>query len=122
MGRALSALKLEYSADHGGSGDKDNGMELLQLLGLHTQEDSYGQGDRGPVEGKGVLRSAAHQQEYRNSHAQPSGGNQPGRGGAQAVKDGVHRLGLAEFLEEAGDDDDNYDGDVYKRQPGDAHP
>ena len=84
-------------------------MELFQGGIAHTYEHRGGQGQGGPVDRDGVLLRAPRQEEHRQGHRQSGGSDQRRGSGAQTGKDSIHRFGLAEPLQEAGDDDDHDD-------------
>ena len=88
-------------------------MELFQPGDIEAEKDQGEQCNGLPVEqmgeedtrlGKGLL---PEQQAHLGHRQKARRGDEGGGGGAQAVKDGVHGPALAEFLEKAGDDQDD---------------
>ena len=109
---------MQHHAHDSGEGDEQNGVELFQGGVAHGDKDHHGQDQGGPVDGDGL----AQRDQHGHGHRQSGGGDEGGGGGAQAIEHGVHRFGLAEFFQEAGDDDDDHDGGEGEAQGGHDGP
>ena len=109
----------KHHAHHRGGEDEENGVDLFQRRELHAQEHHHRQRDGGPVgvAGKGALQPRGGAEQGDPGHLEHGGGDEGHRGCPKAVEHSIHHLGLAEFLQELGDDedddndDDNDDGD-----------